>query len=126
MVSFDPSNAMSAGSGTGASLAVSIEIPVTQVAPTEGVTIKPAVLTFPFMSKLRYFAWVPSMAFATASVAGLLADEAIIGSFGWTTFFCAYCPYATPVSSAGKAMAKPSHFPDVFLGEVFLIGSGEV
>ena len=40
-------------------------------------------------SKFRYLASVPSMMFATPSELGLLVEEAVILSVGWTTFFIA-------------------------------------
>ncbi len=47
--------------------------------------MKPVMPLVP-ASKFRYFAVVPSMALATPSEPGLLADEAMILSLGCTTF----------------------------------------
>src|SRR5690349_12664730 len=80
--SLEPSSVISLASRSGASLAVCIAIPQTQVTPKEGDTTNPAVLASLAMSKFRYFEVVPSMALATPSEGGLLADEAVIGSPG--------------------------------------------
>src|ERR1700694_532996 len=78
------------GSRLGESLADSMPKPVIVVAPACGVTAKPVGPVAP--SKFRYFAVVPSMAFLTPSEAGLLAEEAAIGSLGWRTFTGALTP----------------------------------
>src|SRR5437899_1335330 len=90
--SLEPSRVISLASRSGASLAVSMAMPQTQVTPSEGETTKPAVLVSLAMSKFKYFAVVPSIAFATPSDAGLFAEEAIIGSPGWQTLPGRYWP----------------------------------
>src|SRR5207249_9455071 len=84
--SFDPSSVSVFGSRSGASLADSMVMPVTRVAPTEGVTMNPAGLGPPgasaSKSKFKYFAWVLSITFATPSVPGLLDEDAMTGSPG--------------------------------------------
>ena len=62
-------------------------MPVTTVRPMEGETSKPEGLPPVRVSKFRYFVGLPSMALATASEPGLLAEEATIGSPGWVTSF---------------------------------------
>src|SRR2546430_8479607 len=79
---FDPSRMTVLGSRSGASLADSMVMPVTRVLPIDGVTTNPEGLASLAESRFRYFAWVLSMAFATASEPGLLAEEAMIGSPG--------------------------------------------
>ena len=55
---------------------------VTTEAPDLGVTVNPAFT----LSKLRYLVWLlPSMAMATPSLAGELAEVATIGSLGLRT-----------------------------------------
>src|SRR5205809_8101133 len=73
-----------------ASLADCIEMPVTSVRPTEGLTANPDgenPLTAPSrpLSKFRYFVVLLSMALATPSEPGLLGDEAKMGSPGCVT-----------------------------------------
>ena len=62
--------------------------PTITVAPTDGVTAKPDGLKLAAAeSKFRYLAVVPSIALATPSEAGLLAEEAKIWSLGTSTFW---------------------------------------
>src|SRR5438045_579374 len=107
------------GSRSGASFADSIAIPVTQVTPTPGVTTKPAGLASLAKSRFRYLAGVPSIALATPSEPGLFAEEAMIASLGWRTFFCAW---AVPAKVAHIRNATAGQLRPIFLNNVSFIG----
>src|SRR5438876_67283 len=79
-----------------------MRMPVTRVTPTEGVTTKPEGLIGSGRreSKFRYLVVLPSIALATPSELGLLADDAMIASPGCSTFFCANTGAASTRASA--------------------------
>src|SRR5213592_4996296 len=81
------------GSRSGASLADFMVMPMTVLAPIDGVVANPdgGLLGFR-VSKFKYFASVLSMALATPSEPGLLDEEATIASPGWVTSFGAPVP----------------------------------
>src|SRR3954464_4757593 len=99
------------GSRSGASLADVILMPVTRVTPTEGVTMKPAGAASLAKSRFRYFAVVPSTALATPSEPGLLDEEAIMGSPGWTTSLWAQVAAAhRKAAQAVRPLVRREHF----------------
>src|SRR5438128_10279949 len=80
--SFEPSRTTVLGSRCGASLADSMLMPMTVVAPMDGVTAKPEGLASFAESKFKYLACVLSIALATPSEPGLLDEEAKMWSPG--------------------------------------------
>ena len=89
--SFVPSIKSTFTSLSGASFAVCMDTPVIVVAPIPGVTTKPEGALFA-PSKFKYFVGCPSIALATPSEPGLLAELANTASPGDVTSFGALPP----------------------------------
>src|SRR5207302_10186054 len=101
--SFEPSKMTVLGSRSGASLADVMVMPMTTVAPIEGVTTNPEGLASLAESRFKYFAWVLSMALATPSEPGLLDEEAMTESPGCVT---SGCEDVVRITTAAGKMAR--------------------